>query len=131
MKMSAYTYTIYIVYGVFLAFFTVAFIKAIRTGKSLEIAAILLTCGLLFFFLFSNPRLLFKMAILEFFILGVIVATENKKAKSYLPFVILLGVACLVEIATNLFSGSRFYYLDVWMHSLSGLSGFIAGLLIL
>jgi len=87
--------------------------------------------GVVFFFLFSNPRLLFKLAILEFFILGLLVALDNRKSKSFLPYLLLFGTAFLIEIVTSLFAAPHFYYLDVWIHSLTGLSGFIAGFLLI
>ncbi|MCP5106998.1 MAG: hypothetical protein GY950_26675 [bacterium] len=55
---------------------------------------------------------------------------DNKKAKSVIPLVLLLGTACLIELVTSVPAGTRFYYYDVWVHSLSGLSGFVAGFLL-
>lgn len=131
LKMSALKFATYVIYGLFLAFFVVLLVKAIRTGKNLEIAVLLLGIGLIFFFLFSNPRLLFKLGVFEFFILGVLAALDNKKNKSVVPFLIILGAACLIELTGNLVTGTRFYYMDVWIHSLTGLSGYIAGFLLL
>jgi hypothetical protein len=131
LKLSAGNFIIYSIYGLFLAFFLLIFIKNFRTGTNLGIAIILLTMGLIFFFLFLKPIFLFKLGILEFFILGILVSLENKKSKSLLPFLLLLGTACLMEIITNLAGGTRFYYFDVWIHSLTGLSGYIAGFLML
>ncbi len=131
LKLTALNFVIYLIYGLFLAFFLVIFFKISRAGKNLEMGVLLLVTGLIFFFLFSNPRLLFKLEIFEFFLLGVLAALDNKKRKSLVPFIIILAVACLVELVTTLWSGTRFYYLDVWIHSLAGLSGYITGFLML
>ncbi len=131
LNLSAGTFIIYSIYGLFLAFFLLIFIKTFRAGRNLEVAVLLLTMGLIFFFLFLKPIFLFKLGILEFFILGLLVSLENKKSKSLAPFLLLFGTACLMEIVTNLAGGTRFYYFDVWIHSLTGLSGYIAGFLLL
>lgn len=131
LKMSALKFTNYVIYGLLLAFFVVLITKAIRTGKNLEIAVLLLGIGLIFFFLFSNPRLLFRLGVFEFFILGVLAALDNKKTKSAIPFLIIIGAACVIELTGNIVTGTRFYYLDVWIHTLTGLSGYIAGFLLL
>jgi hypothetical protein len=131
LKLSAEKFVLYLIYGLFFSFFLVIFIKCLRARKNLELAIVLLTMGLIFFFLFSNPRILFKLTILEFFILGILVALDNKKSKSLLPYLLLFGTAFLVEIVTSLFAAPHFYYLDVWIHSLTGLSGYIAGFLLI
>jgi len=131
LNLSAETFVLYLIYGLFFSFFLLIFIKCVRTRRNLEIAIVFLVMGVIFFFLFSNPRLLFKLTILEFFILGLLVALDNRKSKSPLPYLLLFGTAFLIEIVTSLFAAPHFYYLDVWIHSLIGLSGYIAGFLLI
>jgi hypothetical protein len=94
-------------------------------------AIALLVMGLIFFLLLSKTVLIYKLSIVEFFILGALVSFENKKSKSLLPFLILLGTACLMEIITNLSTGTRFYHLDVWINSITALSGYIVTFMLL
>jgi len=135
LKLSAGTFFLYSIYGLFLAFFLVLIIKTYMAGKNLELAIALLIPGLIFFFLFSNSRFLFKLGIFEFFVLGLLLARDNKKdnkkTKNPLPFVLLTGAACLTELVTNIAAGTYFYYLDVWIDSLTGLGGYIAAFLLL
>lgn len=131
LKLSAGTFFLYSIYGLFLAFFLVLIIKTYMAGKNQDLAIALLIPGLIFFFLFSNSRFLFKLGIFEFFILGLLLARDNRKAKNPLPFVLLIGAACLTELATNIAAGTYFYYLDVWINSLTGLGGYIAAFLLL
>lgn len=131
LKLSAGTFFLYLIYGLFLAFFLVIIIKTYMAGKNLDLAIALLLPGLIFFFLFSNSTFLYKLGIFEFFILGLILTMDNKKAKSPLPFILLVGAACLTELVTNITAGTYFYYLDVWINSLTGLSGYIAAFLLL
>ncbi len=128
---SARKFVIYSVYGIFIAFAVVILGKFLLARKNLEIAMGLLVMGMIFFFLFSTPLFLFKLTLLEFFILGFVVAVETRKSQSLFSFLLLLGAACLIEAITNFAGGTRFYYLDVWINSLTGLSGYIAGFLII
>lgn len=123
----------YFIYAVFLAFFLVALFKVIAAKKSQEIGIVLLTAGLMFFFVLSRPRLSFKLTLLELFVFGVIVAWESKKSKSLLPFLILALGATAIEFASSLsiggqFStGSHFYLMDAWRNMLAALSGYLSG----
>jgi hypothetical protein len=128
---SARKFVIYSIYGIFIAFAVVILVKFLLARKNLEIAMGLLAMGMIFFFLFSTPLFLFKLTLLEFFILGFVVAVETRKSQSLFSFLLLLGAACLIEAITNFSGGTRFYYLDVWINSLTGLSGYIAGFLII
>jgi hypothetical protein len=123
-------FALYIIYALFLAFFLVVFVKVAAAKKSIDIAIILLTLGLMFFFLFSHPVFLFKLTLLELFFVGVLVSWEGKKGKSFIPFLIMAAVAVLVELSSNFAVGSHFYYFDVWRHCLTSLSGYLAGSLL-
>lgn len=123
----------YLIYAIFLAFFLVALFKAVTAKKNQDIGIILLTAGLMFFFVLARPRLSFKLTLLEMFIFGVIVTWEGKKSKSLLPFVILALGAVLIEFASSLSiggqlsAGSHFYLMDAWRNMLAALSGYLSG----
>lgn len=124
-------FILYLIYALFVSFTLVLLFKIIPSKKNLELAILLLTMGLIFFLLVSRNPFLSKLSILEFFLLGLFVSLENKKSKSFVPFILLCAAAFLVEAANNLSSGSHFYYLDVWINSLAGLSGYAAGFLLI
>ena len=124
-------FVIYSIYGLFIAFTVVIVLKFLFAKKNLELAIGLLAMGMIFFFIFSTPLFSFKLALLEFFVLGLVIAIENRKSPSLFSLVLLIGTACLIEVITNFTGGTRFYYLDVWINSLTALSGYIAGLLII
>lgn len=128
---AAGKFVVYSIYGVFAAFAVVILVKYLLARKNLEFAMGLLAMGIIFFFLISTPLFLFKLALLEFFILGVLLAVESRKSQSLVSLILLIGAACLIEVVTNFAGGTHFYYLDVWLNSLAGLSGYIAGLLII
>lgn len=121
-------FVIYLLYALFFSFFLIALIRVFRTGKNVEMAAVVGAMALIFFFLLSRPLLLFKLSIAEFFILGVVLFVNGKKSRPTfaIALVLLVLAALLVEIAGNLSAGSSFYYFDVWMMVLFGLTGYIA-----
>lgn len=129
LRLSAGEFFLYTIYGLFLAFSLVIIIKGYLSGKNLDLAAALLIAGVIFFFLFLKSMFLFKLSILEFFILGILVSMDNKKARSVVPFFLLVGAACFIEFVDNIIPGTRFYYYDVWIYSLTGLSGYVSGFL--
>lgn len=124
-------FLIYLITALFVSFSVILLFKTIRSKKNPELALVLLTMGLIFFFFISRSPFLAKMNIAEFFILGILISLENKKSKSIMPFVLLIGAAFLVEIVINFSTGGSFYYLDVYMNSLTGLCGYIAGFLLI
>jgi hypothetical protein len=124
-------FVVYLIYGVFLAFFLVVIIKVAAAKKNMEIAVILMSIGLIFFFLFSQPVFLFQLTVLELFILGVLLAWEGKKTKSPVPFLLLAAAAVLVEVSSNLSIGSRYFsYFDAWRNILITLSGYLSGFIL-
>lgn len=121
----------YFIYGLFLALFMAIAIKAFLSKKNLDITIALLTMGLIFFFLFTQTVFLFKLSVLELFILGVILSLEGKKSKSLVPFLMIAVAAVLVEVSSNLSIGSRYFsYFDAWRNALITLSGYLAGFIL-
>lgn len=124
-------FILYLIYALFVSFSLVLLFKIIPSKKNPELALVLLTMGFVFYLLVSRGHFLSKLNIPEFFILGILVSIENKKSRFFSPFILLFAAVFLVEVAHNLSIGSRFYYLDVWINSLTGLSGYIAGFLLI
>jgi hypothetical protein len=120
---------LYIIYGLFLAFFLVLLFKAF-SKSNLELGAWLLTLGVTGFFLFSQPVFLFKLSMLELFLVGFIPAVEGKKARSVVPFLIIIATAVLAHVVPGLSAKIPFSYLEAWRNTLMGLCGYIAGCLL-
>jgi len=120
----------YFIYAVFLSFFLVMAVKTVISKKTQDIALALLSIGLTLFFLMAHPVFIFKLSVLEMFLLGVILALEGKKAKTPVLLIILLAVTVLAEAASSIAVGSSFHYLDVWRSSLIALSGYLSASLL-
>jgi len=123
----------YVLLGVFTAFFVLAFFKAVTSGKALDNAAILLAAAIVFYFLFQRRIFLNKiffsnfLHIAEFFILGVLLFKENKKASSALPFLILFVSAFTFELVQVFFHNRVVDANDIWTNAIAGLVGLVVG----
>ena len=130
---SVFNFSSYVLLGILTAFFALAFLRAFTSGKELDIAAILLAAAIVSYFLFARKIFLNKvffsnfLHIAEFFILGVLLFKENKKAPSAWPFIILFVSAFAFEL-TQVFLQSRVVDAnDIWTNSLAGLVGLVVG----
>jgi glycopeptide antibiotics resistance protein len=123
----------YVLLGIIVAFFALGFFKAFKAGKTLEIAAISLAAAIVFYFLFQRRIFLSKvffsnfLHIAEFFILGVLLSKENKKASSPIAFIILFSSAFAFELLQIFFHNRIVDSNDIWTNSISGLVGLVAG----
>ena len=131
--MRGFNFSNYVLLGILAAFFALAFFKAVMSGKALDIAAILLAAAIVSYFLFARNiflnRVFFSnfLHIAEFFILGVLLFKENKKASSALPFIILFISAFMFEL-TQVFIQNRVVDAnDIWTNSIAGLVGLVVG----
>jgi glycopeptide antibiotics resistance protein len=123
----------YVLLGILAAFFALAFFKAVTSGKSLDIAAILLAAAIVCYFLFERRIFLNKtffsnfLHIAEFFILGVLLFKENKKTSPTLPFSILFISAFAFELIQVFFQNRVVDANDIWTNSIAGLVGMVVG----
>jgi glycopeptide antibiotics resistance protein len=123
----------YVLLGILAAFFALAFFKAAMGGKALENAAILLAVAIVLYFLFQRRIFLNKvffsnfLHIAEFFILGVLVFKENKKASSPFPFFILFFSAFAFELIQVFFHNRVVDANDIWTNVIAGLVGMVVG----
>jgi glycopeptide antibiotics resistance protein len=123
----------YVLLGIMVAFFALGFFKAFKTGKTLEITAIFLATAIVSYFLFQRRIFLNKvffsnfLHIAEFFLLGVLLIKENKKASSPMPFIILFSSAFAFELIQFFFHNRVVDSNDIWINSISGLVGLVAG----
>ncbi|MBN2345051.1 MAG: VanZ family protein [Candidatus Aminicenantes bacterium] len=123
----------YVLLGILAAFFLLAAVRAVRSGKPLEIASLLLALAIVVYFLFQRRIFLNKaffshfLHIAEFFILGVLLFKENRRASSPLPFAILLVSAFAVELIQVFIHGRVLDTNDIWINAIAGLVGMVAG----
>jgi hypothetical protein len=130
---KGFNFSNYVLLGILVAFFALGFFKAFKAGKTLEITAIFLAATIVFYFLFQRRIFLNKvffanfLHIAEFFILGVLLIKENKKASSPIPFIILFSSAFALELIQFFFHNRVVDSNDLWTNSISGLVGMVAG----
>jgi len=128
-----FNFSNYLLLGILVAFFVLAFVKALIAGKPLENAAILLAATIIFYFLFQRRIFLNKiffanfLHIAEFFILGVLLFKENKRSSSPLPFLILFVSAFAFELIQFFFRDRVVDANDIWTNVIAGLVGLVVG----
>jgi glycopeptide antibiotics resistance protein len=126
-------FTNYVLLGILVAFFALAFIKALASGKALDNASILLAAVIVFYLLFQRKIFLNKtffsnfLHIAEFFILGVLLFKENKRASSAMPFLILFASAFSFELIQVFFHSRVIDANDIWINAIAGLVGLVVG----
>jgi hypothetical protein len=131
--LKGFNFINYALLGILLAFFALGFFKAFRAGKTFDIAAIFLAAAIVFYFLFQRRifmnRVFFSnfLHIAEFFILGVLLIKENRKASSLVPFIILFASAFAFELLQVFFHNRVVDSNDIWTNLISGLVGLVAG----
>lgn len=123
----------YALLGILAAFFVLGFLKSFKSGQPLEITALFLAAAIMGYFLFQRRIFLNKtffsnfLHIAEFFILGVLLSKENKKASSPFPFVFLFTSAFAFELIQVFFHNRVVDSNDIWINTISGLVGLTAG----
>jgi hypothetical protein len=128
-----FNFSNYVLLGILTAFFALAFFRAVLSGKTLDIAAVLLAAAIIAYFLFERRIFLNKtffsnfLHIAEFFMLGVLLFKENKKTASPLPFLILFISAFAFELIQVFFHNRVVDASDIWTNSIAGLVGLVAG----
>jgi glycopeptide antibiotics resistance protein len=132
-EIKGFNFSNYVLLGILVAFFALAFFKAVTAGRALDNAAILLAATIVFYFLFQRKIFLNKvffsnfLHIAEFFILGVLLFKENKRSSSAMPFIILFVSAFAFELIQVFFQGRVVDANDIWTNTIAGLVGLVVG----
>jgi len=130
---TSFNFSNYLLLGIMAGFFALGFFKAIRAGRPLEISAIFLAAAIIGYLLFQRNIFLNKsffsnfLHIGEFFILGILLAKENKKASSPFPFIFLFTSAFAFELVQFFFRNRVVDSNDIWTNVISGLVGLVTG----
>jgi glycopeptide antibiotics resistance protein len=123
----------YILLGILVAFFALAFFRALVSGKAMDNAAVLLAAAIVFYLLFQRRIFLNKvffsnfLHIAEFFILGVLLFKENRRASTPVPFLILFVSAFAFELIQVFFHNRVVDANDIWTNAIAGLVGLVVG----
>jgi glycopeptide antibiotics resistance protein len=132
-EVRSFNFVNYVLLGLLSAFFALAFFRAAAAGKALDNAAVMLAAAIVFYFLFQRRIFLNQtffsnyLHIAEFFILGVLLFKENKKASSPVPFFILFVSAFAFELIQVFFHNRVVDANDIWTNVISGLVGMVVG----
>lgn len=133
-RLSCFRFLNYAFLGILIAFFAVAFVRALAGKKIYELSGVLFAAAVIFYFMFQRriflnlSRFSLLLHIAEFFLLGWILFKENKRSFSPVSILILFASAIGFEAIQLVIPGRIFELNDIWINCLSGLAGFLAGL---
>lgn len=133
LRAQGFHFVNYVVLAVLAAFFVLALFRAASGGKSLDMTAILLAATVVAYLLFQRRIFLNRsffsnfLHIAEFFLLGVLLSKENKRASSIAPFAILVVSAFAFELVQVFFQGRVVDANDIWTNAIAGLVGMVVG----
>lgn len=133
LRAGGFRFTSYLLLALLAAFFLVAFLRAAAAGRMPETAAVLLAAAVVAYLLFGQRVFLNPLAfagflrLAGFLALGLLLARENKRASSPVPFLILLATALAFELAQALFLGRVVDADNLWTNAIAGLAGLAAG----
>ena len=123
----------YVLLGLFVAFFLLAVIPWLRSGRTAEWAALPLAAAVIFYFIFQRRIFLHPhffsafMHLAEFFVLGFLLFREGRRGPRLLPLGFLLAAAFGFEMI-QLFLPQRIVdWNDIWLNVISGLAGAVIG----
>ncbi|HNX97651.1 MAG TPA: VanZ family protein [Candidatus Aminicenantes bacterium] len=123
----------YILLGLLAAFFCTALVRLMLERRMAESAPLFLAAALVSYFIFQrNIYLSLKffplfLHIFEFFVLGFLMAWENRKGKSFFPIVTLVIAALAFEAIQMLLPGRIFDPQDAWFNAIFALAGYVVG----
>lgn len=135
LRIRGFHFASYVLLGILAAFFLLAFFRAAGSGRLLDHAAILLAAAVVLYFLFQrriflNPAFFSNfLHIAEFFILGILLSKENKRASSPVPFLLLFASAFAFELIQVFLRGRVLDANDIWTNTIAGLVGMVVGCL--
>lgn len=115
----------YVIYGVSAAIVAVFIMKAIMEKKAEKVPELLLSGGLVFYFLLSRQVAEYQLGVLEFFLLGFLICFEGRKSNSLLPSGMLLLFPLIVVAVTGFVRGGEFYLLEFIKHFLYTAAGYV------
>jgi len=129
-KGSLYNLAINLIFGLFLALLVIVLLKFSNYKKSSFLNILILSQGLIFYFLLTQPRLFDKLILAAFYFTGIFLFfTGKKKYDIYFPLFILF-LAIFFEVSGLLLFEKNFLYLSVLKNFLIVTAGYTTGSII-
>jgi len=126
---SFYNLSINLIIGIFFALFIFVLVSGKLYRKHENFISFLLSQGIIFYFLFTQPRLVNKILLMGFYLMGIYLINKSmRKKEKVIPFIILI-IVILFEFSGLFFFERNFLYLNILKNFLVGISGYTTGYL--
>jgi len=127
---SMYNFSINLITALFLAVLVLVILRASAFKTHWMIYSLILSQGLAFYFLFSQPRLFDKIMVAGFYFSGVFYKTSTQKKAALQAVSILILFPLLFELSGMAFFGRHFIFLNLLRNFLIMAAGVTGGLLL-
>jgi len=127
---SLYNFSLNLIIGICFSVFVIVLLRVLAYKKSLLFSSFILSQGIIFYFLLTQPRLFDKLLLIGFYFSGIFVFHSNRRKKESFSYIFILLVAIIFELSGVLFFDRNFLYLNILRNFLIGTAGYTTGYLI-
>jgi len=127
---SLYEFSINLITGLTFSLLVLLLLKIKSFRKSHVLYSFVLSQGIIFYFLFTQPRLFNKIILAGFYFSGIFLVYTNRKRKDIYFILIIIIFPLIFELAGIILFDKNFILLNIFRNLLVITSGYTAGLLI-
>ncbi len=128
-KSSLYNLSINLIIGIFFALFIFILISGKLYKKNEKFFLFVLSQGIIFYFLFTQPRLLDKIILTGFYFAGIYSSNKTIRKKENMILLLIILIVILFEFSGFLFFERNFLYLNILKYFLIVTAGHTSGYL--
>ena len=128
---SIYEFSINLITGLTFSLLVLLLLRIKSFKKSHILYSFILSQGIIFYFLFTQPRLFNKILLAGFYFSGIFLVYTNKKRKDINFILIIILFPLIFELTGIILFDKNFIFLNVFRNLLVITSGYTTGLLIL
>lgn len=128
---SLYNFAINMIIGLTFSVLVLVLLRIKSFKNNHVVYSLILSQGIIFYFLFTQPRLFDKILLTGFYISGIFLTYTNNKKKSLNGVVIIALLTLIFELAGLILFDRNFIFLNILKHFLVLTAGYTAGSFIL
>lgn len=127
---SLYNFSLNLILGICFAVLVIVLLRIGINKKPLLFSSLILSQGIIFYFLLTQPRLFDKLILIGFYFSGILIFYSGGKKKESFYYLFILLLAIIFEVSGILLFDRNFLYLNILRNFLIGTAGFTTGYLI-
>ena len=127
---SLYNFSLNLILGICFSVLVIVLLRIRTYKKSLLLSSFILSQGIIFYFLLTQPRLFDKLLLIGFYFSGILIFHSSGKKRESFFYMFILLVAIIFEISGILFFDRNFLYLNILRNFIIGTAGHTTGYLI-